>query len=315
MSGHAHDGHSHGASTGARLYWALGLTLGFSIVEVIAGWQSGSLALLADAGHMVTDGAALGLAAFSAWLAAKPANPRHSYGWGRVELLAAMINAVTMLAVVIGIVYEAWQRFSTPQVIQGGTVSIVAAIGLLINLAVAWSLFQGQSNMNVRAAFVHVLGDLLGSVAALIAGVVIWLTGWTPIDPLLSLLIGGIVLSSSLKLLRESLHGLLDGVPAGISLPELAAELAKASDILRIADLHVWTISAERTALSAHVYLSSLTHWGAILNSLVDIARKNGIVHSTFQPIIVENDTDLPAQSFLCAADADEPGQGGQSPS
>jgi cobalt-zinc-cadmium efflux system protein len=303
MSGHASIGHGHGNTTGTKLYWALALTLGFSVVEIFAGWQSGSLALLADAGHMVTDGAALGLAAFSAWLAARPPSNRHSYGWGRVELLAALINAITMLVVLIGIGYEAWQRFSMPQTIQGGTVSVVAGIGLLVNLTVAWSLFHGQANLNVRAAFVHVLGDLLGSVAALIAGVVIWLTGWTPIDPLLSLLIGGIVLSSSLKLLRDSLHGLLDGVPWDISLPELATELTCAPDVRQVADLHVWPISAERVALSAHVYMPSLERWDATLSVLTTIAGEKGITHCTFQPMLMEENAILPEQSYICGAD------------
>lgn len=293
VSAHSHHGHSHDSAIGIRLYWALALTFGFSAVEIIAGWQSGSLALLADAGHMVTDGAALGLAAFSAWLATRPPSSRHSYGWGRIELLAALVNAITMLFVVIGICYEAWQRFSTPQTIQGATVSVVAIIGLLINLAVAWSLSHGQSNLNIRAAFVHVLGDLLGSVAALIAGLVIWLTNWTPIDPLLSLLIGGIVLSSSLKLLRDALHGLLDGVPNDISLSELANALTGAPDVRQVIDLHVWLLSAERTALSAHIYVESLNNWNATLNELTRIAQKSGITHSTFQPIMIDQNTIL----------------------
>jgi len=175
---------------------------------------------------MVTDGAALGLALLAAWIAARPPSMRHSYGLGRVELFAAIVNALTMLAVVAGIVVEAWARFETPRPVEGALVSLVAALGLIVNLGVAWMLAHGQENLNVRGAFLHVLGDLLGSLAAIVAGVVVWLTGWTPIDPLLSLLIGGLVLAASLRLLREAVHGLMDGVPFSIDLDRLGRQLA-----------------------------------------------------------------------------------------
>lgn len=272
------------ATTYARLFWALGGTLGFSIVEALAGWHSGSLALLADAGHMVTDGAALGLAAFAAWLAARPPTERHSYGWGRVELLAALVNALAMLAVVFGIGVEAWSRLESPVPIEGAMVSGVAALGLLVNLAVARLLSRGRSNLNVRAAFIHVLGDLLASVAALVAGAVVWATGWTPIDPMLSLLIGGLVLASSLRLLRNAVHELLDGVPAGISLPELGRAMAATPGVLEIHDLHVWALSAERRALSAHVRVADLAEWPRILAGLQRLVGERGIDHCTFQP-------------------------------
>jgi len=278
------DGHDHAATTHARLFWALGATLCFSVVEVLAGWRSGSLALLADAGHMVTDGAALGLAAFAAWLAARPPSERHSYGWGRVELLAALVNALAMLAVVFGIGVEAWSRLKSPVPIQGAMVSGVAALGLLINLAVAWLLSGGRSNLNVRAAFIHVLGDLLASVAALMTGAVVWATGWTPIDPMLSLLIGGLVLASSLRLLREAVHGLLDGVPSGISLPQLGRAMAATPGVLEIHDLHVWALSAERSALSAHVRVADLADWPRILAELQWLVGERRIDHCTFQP-------------------------------
>ncbi|HKB52988.1 MAG TPA: cation diffusion facilitator family transporter [Ramlibacter sp.] len=278
------QGHDHAATTRGRLLWALGGTLAFSIIEVLAGLRSGSLALLADAGHMVTDGAALGLAAFAAWLAARPPTERHCYGWGRVELLAALVNALAMLAVVFGIGVEAWSRLKSPVPIQGAMVSGVAALGLLINLAVAWLLSGGRSNLNVRAAFIHVLGDLLASVAALVAGGVVWATGWTPIDPMLSLLIGGLVLASSLRLLREAVHGLLDGVPSGISLPELGRAMAATPGVLEIHDLHVWALSAERSALSAHVRVADLADWPRILAELQRLVGERGIDHCTFQP-------------------------------
>ncbi|MDP2794756.1 MAG: cation diffusion facilitator family transporter [Sulfurisoma sp.] len=221
-------------------------------MEAVAGWRFGSLALLADAGHMVTDGAAQGLALLAAWIAARPPSPRHSYGLGRVELLAAGINALTMLAVVFGIGWEAWARFQTPRAIDGGMVGAVAVLGLLVNLGVARILVGGRDNMNVRGAYLHVLGDL--------------------------------VLASSLRLLREALHGLLDGVPFSVSLPELGRELASIPGVLEVHDLHVWDLSGERTAVSAHVRMNGLAEWPAVLAELQARTQAHGIEHATFQP-------------------------------
>lgn len=280
--GHTHA-HSHSA-VGKTLFLALLLTLGFSVVEFIAGWRAGSLALLADAGHMVTDGASLGISALAAWLATRPPSRRHTYGLGRAELLAALINAVSMLVVVFMIASEAWQRLQNPGSIDGATVSVVAVIGLLINLLVAWILSRGERNLNVRAALLHVMGDALGSVAAIVAGAVIWLTGWTPIDPLLSILIGGLILASSLRLLREALHANLDGVPFAMDIEQLGLALARVSGVREVHDLHVWPIAAERLAISAHVRLENLQAWPQVLEDLTAVAGKQGIRHVTFQP-------------------------------
>jgi cobalt-zinc-cadmium efflux system protein len=291
-SGHDHShSHSHGSARDPgqrrRLRVALCLTWGFAVVEAVAGWRGGSLALLADAGHMVTDGAALGLALLAAWLAARPPSPRHSYGMGRAELLAALINALAMLAVVFGIGMEAWSRFQSPRPIAGALVSVVALLGLLVNLGVAWMLSHGQENLNVRGAFLHVLGDILGSLAAIAAGVVVWLTGWTPIDPLLSLLIGGLVLAASLRLLRDALHGLMDGVPFGLDLEALGRALAAVPGVVEIHDLHVWSLSGERRALTAHVRLMDMNRWPEVLAGLQHEAEEHGIGHATFQPEVV----------------------------
>ena len=281
---HAHEHSHHHSAAGKALGIALILTLGFSVVELIAGWRAGSLALMADAGHMVTDGAALGLSAFAAWLASLPPSRRHTYGLGKAELLAALINALSMLVVVFFIGWEAWQRLQSPGLIDGATVGVVALIGLVINLAVAWILSRGEQNLNVRAALLHVMGDALGSVAAIVAGGVIYFTGWTPIDPLLSLLIGGLILSSSVRLLKEALHGTLDGVPAHIDLDDLGRRLAGVPGVREVHDLHVWPIGAERLALSAHVRLENLAAWTQILDELSEIAEHQGIEHVTFQP-------------------------------
>lgn len=275
--------HTHSAA-GKTLLLALALTLGFSVVELIAGLRSGSLALLADAGHMVTDGASLGISALAAWLAARPPSRRHTYGLGRAELLAALVNAVSMLVVVFMIASEAWQRLQNPGSIDGATVSAVAVIGLLINIVVAWILSRGERNLNVRAALLHVMGDALGSVAAIIAGAVIYFTGWTPIDPLLSILIGGLILASSVRLLREALHATLDGVPFAMDIEQIGLALAEVAGVREVHDLHVWPIAAERLALSAHVRLESLNDWPQALKDLTAVAGKQGIEHVTFQP-------------------------------
>jgi cobalt-zinc-cadmium efflux system protein len=232
----------------------------------------------------VTDGAALALALLASLIAARPPSARHSFGLGRVELLAALVNALAMLLVVAGIGMEAWSRFQSPRPVDGALVGVVAVIGLAVNLLVAWKLSHGQDNMNVRGAFLHVMGDVLGSVAAIVAGLVVWATGWTPIDPLLSLLIGGLVLAASLRLLRDAVHGLLDGVPLAVSLPELGRELAAVPGVIEVHDLHVWSLSGERLALSAHVRIKELPDWPAVLHGLRHKAEDHGIGHATFQP-------------------------------
>lgn len=290
---HAHHAHGHGAA-GRTLGIALVLTLGFSAVELVAGWRSGSLALLADAGHMVTDGASLGLSALAAWLAARPPSRRHTYGLGKAELLAALLNALAMLVVVFGIAVEAWRRLKAPGTVDGATVGVVAFVGLLVNLLVAWILSHGHHNLNVRAAMLHVLGDALGSVAALAAGTVIWLTGWTPIDPLLSLLIGGLILFSSVRVLVEALHGTLDGVPRQVDLATLGYELASVRGVREIHDLHVWPLSGERIALSAHVRMDNLDAWPATLRALTKTARARHIEHVTFQPELAASVAEQP---------------------
>lgn len=189
-----HVGHDQG---GQALFKALFFTLGFAVVEVIAGYWSGSLALLSDAGHMVTDSTALGLAALAAVLARRPPSKHHTYGLVRLEILAALANSLAMLALIVFIAIEAIDRLSHPQPVMGGAVMLVAFIGLLVNLAVAWLLHHGGDSLNTRAALMHVMGDLLGSVAALVAGAVIWFTGYTPIDPILSLVVSALILFST----------------------------------------------------------------------------------------------------------------------
>ncbi|MBV9191302.1 MAG: cation transporter [Betaproteobacteria bacterium] len=281
---HGHDQHDHHhAAPGDGLRVAAVATVAFALVEALGGWWTGSLALLSDAGHMLTDGAALGLGAMAAWMARQPPSTRHSYGLGRAEIVAALVNAGAMLAIVIALAYEAVARFRDPTPVNGGIAALIAAAGLGLNLWVMRGL-HGH-DMNTRAARLHVIGDALGSIAALVSGAVIALTGWTRIDPIASLAICLLIAFSSWRLLRESLHALMEGVPQGLSVETIGAEMTHVDGVLSIHDLHVWTLSGSRTALSAHVVVKSLGQWERMRAELQERLHKRfGIDHITLQP-------------------------------
>jgi cobalt-zinc-cadmium efflux system protein len=281
---HHHD-HLHGANAGRVLWFAVALTLAFAAVEAWVGWWAGSLALVADAGHMVNDAGALLIAAAAAWVAQRPVSRLHSYGMGRAEFLAALINSLGLVVLVVWLSVSAVQRLQAPQAVQGAAVSLTAALGLLINIGVAWLLSRGEQNLNTRAALLHVMGDLLGSVAALIAGVVITFTGWTPIDPLLSLAIGALILVSSLRLLRLSLHGIMEGVPLHLSLEEIGREMARVPGVKSVHDLHVWSVTSDKIMLSAHLLVADMGRWESILARSRELLHdRYDIEHVTLQP-------------------------------
>lgn len=280
--GHSHH-HDHTASRFLPL--ALALTLGFAAVEAVAGWWSGSLALLGDAGHMLTDAMSLGLAALAARVARRAPSHRHSWGLRRVEALAALVNSLFMLAVVGGLVWHALERLMNPRAVAGEAVIVVALGGLVLNVVVAWLLTRGEADLNTRGALLHVIGDLLGSVAALASGMVILYTGWTPIDPMLTMLICGLILFSTLSLLRHVLHTLLEGVPDGLSLPEVGRAMAGVGGVRSVHDLHIWSIDSRGTALSAHVVLADAARWPAVLEAERKLLRTRfSIEHVTLQP-------------------------------
>jgi len=287
---HAHlDGdakHAHFAEQRSQtaLAFALALTLSFAVVEVVAGFMSNSLALISDAGHMVTDAASLGLALLAQLIAKRPPSARYSFGYGRAEALAAFVNGLAMLAVVGWIFVEAIHRFSDPAPVQGGTVLIVAALGLAINVLVAWTLSRDQGSMNTRAALVHVMGDLLGSVAALIAGAVILWTGCMQIDPLLSVLVSLLILKSTVTILRESYHHLMEGVPEGANYLQIGADLAAIDGVVSVHDLHVWDMSPGHPALIGHLEISDLQEWPRVLRDVkAMLLSRHGIDHITLQ--------------------------------
>jgi len=284
---HPHSHHAHGnASRGSRvLLIALVVTLGYAAVEAGGGIAFNSLALLSDAGHMLSDALALGLAAFAAWLGARPAGTRHSYGFARAEVVAAFVNSLALLLVVIFIAVEAVGRLLDPQPVAGLGVMLIAVIGLVVNLGVAFIIGREAHDLNTRAALLHVVGDLVGSVAAITAGAVIYFTGWQPIDPLLSIVIAILILGSTIRLLRDTLHVLMEGVPRGLHMEEVAGALKELEGVRAVHDLHVWTISSGQAALSAHVELDDLARWPAMLeNARRMLQGRFGIAHVTLQP-------------------------------
>jgi cobalt-zinc-cadmium efflux system protein len=288
---HAHrDGdarHTHSIEQQSRgaLVFALCLTLVFAGVEVVTGVLSHSLALISDAGHMVTDAAALGLALLAQVIAKRPPSARHSFGFVRAEALAAFVNCIVMLALVAWIVYEAAQRLFDPHPVTGGIVLVVAAIGACSNILVAWVLSRGAQGINTRAALVNVLGDLLGSVAAIVAGAVIYFTGWNQIDPILSIFVSLLILKTTWGILRESTLFLMESVPEGIDYLQVGADLAALTGVLSVHDLHVWDMSPGEPALIGHLEIADLAHWPVVLEAVRNmLLDKHGIDHVTLQP-------------------------------
>jgi cobalt-zinc-cadmium efflux system protein len=285
-SDHSHGHHHHAPhATGGALRAAAALTIAFAVVEAAGGWWTGSLALLSDAGHMLTDGAALALAAAAAWMARRPPSERHSYGLGRAEIVAAFANSGTMLLIVVALGYESIVRLGAPAPVNGAAAALIALAGLALNLVILRRLSPHGHDLNARAARLHVLGDTLGSIAALASGVVIALWGWTRIDPIASLAICVLIAISSVRLLRESLHALMEGVPHGLSVETVGSEMASVGGVVSVHDLHVWMLSGSRMALSAHVVVGSMAHWERTRRDLQSrLHEKFGIDHVTLQP-------------------------------
>lgn len=253
--GHAH-GHAHAASAAnsRRLAVVLALVLAYMVAEVVGGLLTNSLALLADAGHMLSDAGALALSLFAIWVARRPPTPTHTYGFYRTEILAALVNGATLVAISLYIFAEAFRRLGDPPEVEGGWMMVVAAGGLMVNLLGLWMLSAGrEGNLNVRGAWLHVLTDTLGSVGTLAAGVLILTFGWRWADPAASVAIGLLVLYSSWALLRETVAVLMEGAPGDIDVDEVRNALNGVEGVASAHDLHVWTITSGMVALSAHV--------------------------------------------------------------
>src|SRR3990167_11705 len=277
--------HTHSHSHSKILWIALSIILIYACIEALTGLQAGSLALSGDAGHMISDALALGIAAFAAWIAKKPASKTHSYGMGRAEVLAAWVSSLILFIISLFIIVEAIERIHSPIKVNGVTVMIIAFFGMIINLIVAALLSKAERTINIRAALLHVLSDLLGSFSALVAGAVVYFTGWFPIDPILSILIGILIIISSFRILRESMRILMEGVPVHINLETVSAKLLMVDGVLKIHDLHIWTLSSGSVAISAHINIHEISSWEIILKKLTKILEDDfHIHHVTLQP-------------------------------
>ena len=270
--------------TRRRLTLALAITAAVMVVEFVGGWLASSLALLADAAHMLADVAALALALVAAWIARRPATPERSFGFLRLEILAALVNGAVLFAIALGIGVEAWRRVHAPEAVNGALLLGVAAIGFAANVGAAVVLHRGhQHSLNQRGAYLHVLGDLLGSVGALIAGAIVIATGWTLADPLISVLIGLLVLASAWRLVKESLDVLLEATPRHIALSDVHERIVSVPGVESVHDLHLWTVTSGVVAMSGHLVVKNPSDNQPILEAVQNRMRAMGIHHVTVQ--------------------------------
>lgn len=285
--GHEHGGHQHRhdhAGSTRRLALALTVTALFFVAEVVGGLLSNSMALLADAGHMLTDVGALALSLFVAWFSRQPATPRRTYGYLRWEILAALINGAVLLVLSAWILWEAIQRLRSPEPIATGLMLGVAVVGLGVNLFSAWLLHaSAHTSLNVRGAYLHVLGDLLGSVAVIVAALAIWAGGWLWADAIASMLVTLLIMRGAWRLVREAVDVLLENAPAHIDAEAVRAAMCEVPGVRAVHDLHVWTLTSGVVALSAHAIAPDAASHQRVLAALHDTVARFGIAHTTIQ--------------------------------
>jgi cobalt-zinc-cadmium efflux system protein len=268
-----------------RLWIVFGLTTGYMFAEAVTGILTKSLALLADAGHMLTDAGALGLSLLAVRFSERPSTPGRSFGYYRAEILAAFVNSLALLLMSFYIVYEAWQRFKNPPVVASWPVLIVAIIGMVVNLAGIRLLgeFSGKS-LNVKAAYLEVMSDLLGSLGVVAAGIIMLTTGWYRADPVFGAAIGLFIVPRTWKLLKDVVHILMEGAPSDLDLDKLKATMRSVPDVARVHDLHVWTLTSGVNAMTAHVWTSDGADDSRVLRDMRRIAKGQfGIEHTTIQ--------------------------------
>lgn len=286
---HTHRGPDSGGAMdrgpqSKRLWIVLGLTAAFMVAEVVGGVLSNSLALLADSGHMLADVGALALSLIAMRMALHPPSPERTFGYVRMEILAALVNGATLLLVSGWIVWEAWGRLGAPQEVDGPLMMAVAGVGLIVNVVGAGLLHRhAHENLNVRGAYLHVLGDLLGSIGAIGAGALILLTGWTPIDAIVSIAIAGLIVLGAWRLVKEATAVLLEMVPAHVDMEDVLEDLRSIPNVHNVHDLHVWTLTSGFVALSGHAVLDDPTHHQRVLDEIRDRMERRGIGHVTFQ--------------------------------
>jgi cobalt-zinc-cadmium efflux system protein len=283
-----HHGHGHAAASGRNrrgLALTLGLAAAYMVAELVGGWLTGSLALLADAGHMLSDVAALGLSLFAMWMARRPPTPKRTFGYHRMEILAALANGATLVAISIFVLAEAVQRFRNPPPVDAPVMMAIATGGLLVNLSGLWILREGRDeSLNVRGAWLHVLTDALGSVQAIAAGALIWAFGWQWADPAASVLIALLVVYSSWSLLREATAVLMESAPSHIDVDEVRDAMMGLPGVIEVHDLHVWTITSGMETLSAHVVVEEGCYDCDVLTEIrTTLHERFGIHHMTVQ--------------------------------
>lgn len=283
---HAHAGgghaHHHGGKAPAAIVKAMVITILFMVVEFVGGWFSNSLALISDAAHMLTDVGAMLLSLFALWIARRPITPSMSFGYHRAEILGALISGLMIWLISGVLIYEAIIRMQSPPEVQGPIVFVVAVIGLIANLVSMWVMHHAKDeNLNVRAAYLHLLADSLGSVGAIIAGAVLWLTDWRPIDPIITIVFAGLMLVSSWGLVKEAIEVLMESTPGHIDPEQIQKELQALPNVREAHDLHIWSVSSGRLALSVHLVTDAPE---TVLHAANDHLERNyGIVHTTIQ--------------------------------
>lgn len=283
---HAHV-HNAAGLTVRRLALALIITLAFVFVEAAAGWFGNSLALLTDAAHNLTDVAALALSWYAIRLAARPANAGKTFGYHRAGILIALFNSATLIALTLWVFYEAYERLLTPPQVDAPLLTWVALIAFIVNAGTALLIKQGShKDLNLKAAYFHLAGDALSTFGAILAGIVIWITGWVALDPIVSILIGLLILWNAWSIVRESSEILLEGTPADLNLPALVNDLLKVPGVRGVHDLHVWSITQDMRALSAHILTNDLPiSEGAAIQQAVNevLSHRYNITHATLQ--------------------------------
>jgi cobalt-zinc-cadmium efflux system protein len=281
-----HHHHGHEQATGKILKWSFLATFLFVVIEVIAGIHAGSLALISDAGHNFTDALALVLAAIGLYLQSKPADSVKTYGYHRAGVLTAFVNALTLIGIAVFIFYEAWHRFLHPQHVEEWTMLWVAAAALALNGGILWGLHREKNHdLNIRAAFVHMLGDAISSVGIIAGAIVIHFTGIDTIDPILSVLIGALIIWTAWDIIQESLNVLLEGLPRGMELSEVTGAMRQLGGVIDVHDLHIWSLGSKAHALSCHVIIEDMppSESNTILQQINELLCGFDIHHSTIQ--------------------------------
>ena len=296
---HDHAGHDHGhghshagparAGEGRRLTLALGIAVIAMLIEALGGWASNSLALLSDAGHMMADAGAIALSLFALRVGAKPADGRRTYGYYRLEILAALVNGLVLFGIAAGIAIEGYHRLFNPEDVQVKTVLYIACAGIVLNGLGMWITHSGEgSSINLRSTFLHLAGDLLNSVGVLVSAGLIWLTGKREVDPIVSFLIAGTIVWSAIRLCREAVHVLLEGVPSHLSVPDVEGALGKVPGVEAVHDMHVWTITSGMVALSCHIVVvcdgpGCRSHDQILTDAKAVLKERFAIEHTTIQ--------------------------------